>query len=196
MAERGQSSQHGAAGAATERLGGKVADAADRVESRAKDGDLGGIVDEVKGTAGELKDAAVEQGRHFFESAKGQATGFADQRKDDVAQSVSDIAASLRETGKQFDERPNIRAFVGGAADGLDQLAVGLRERSFADIYADVEDYARRSPLTVGAVAAVVGFMVARLVKASSDDLAESGATARASARRAASRRRPASASA
>lgn len=193
MAQQPRTSQQGTTpGRPSGALGPKVADAVDRAENHAKDGDLGAVVEELKGSAGDITAAAVEHGRQLYESAKGQATGFVDQRKNDVAQSVSDIAASLRETGKQFDERPNIKAFVGSAADGLEHLAGGLQERSFSDIYADLEGYARRSPFAVGAVAAVAGFLLARLVKASSDDLAETGAAAKAAARRAAARRQPA----
>lgn len=166
-------------------LGNKAADAIDRIERKVKNGGgVGDVTDEVKGAAGDLKSAAVNQSRQLYETARSQATSFADQRKNDAAQSVADLAASLRETGGTFGERPNIQAFVGSAADGLEQLADGLRDRSFAEIYSDVEDYCRRSPMTVAAGAAVAGFLLARFIKASSDDLSEKGAAARASAGR------------
>lgn len=172
----GAGSQPSGAGSQSGTVSPNVRDSLDRLERGVKQGDAGSIVNELKSGAGELKTAAVEHGRHLLESAKDQATGFADQRKDDVARSVSDIASSLRESGRQFGERPNIQAFVGSAADGLEQLAAGLRERSFADIYSDVENYARRSPVTVGAVAAVAGFLLARFIKASAEDMADARA--------------------
>lgn len=170
---------------AANKLGSKAADAAERVSRDVKGGaDLGDVAAEVKGAAGDLKSAAVDQSRQLYEAARSQATSFADQRKNDAAQSVADLAASLRESGGTFGERPNIQAFVGSAADGLEQLADGLRERSFAEIYSDVEDYCRRSPMTVAAGAAVAGFLLARFIKSSSDDLAEKGAAARSAAGR------------
>lgn len=171
-----------------DRLGPQVADAADRVVDKAAKGDLGEVAQELKDAAGDLKGAAVEHGKALFESAKGQATGFVDERKNEAARSVAEIAASLRETGNSFGERPNIQAFVGSAADGLEQLATSIQERSFADLYSDAEAYARRSPVTVAAVAAVAGFLLARFIKSSSEELAETGA-ARASARKSAARR-------
>lgn len=182
-------------GEAGTQMRNQAAAAVDRIESKTKDPDLDDIAQEVKGVAGDLKTAAVEQGRHLYEAAREQATSFADQRKNDAAQSVADLASSLRETGRSFGERPNIQAFVGSAADGLDQLAGGLRDRSFADIYGDVERYARRSPATVGAVAVVAGFLLARFIKSSADGLSEShaasqrggGAAAAAAAKRRAS---------
>ncbi|WP_375459385.1 hypothetical protein [uncultured Enterovirga sp.] len=189
MAERARSAPGGAAdkvGEIGDKLGSQAADAIDRIESKVKDvaglGEIAGELkntagDVLKNTAGDVKTAAVEQGRQIYEAAKEQATGFVDQRKNDAAQSVADLASSLRESGKGFEERPNIQAFVGTAADGLEQLATGLRERSFADIYADVEDYARRSPATVGAVAVISGFLLARFIKSSAEGMSQSHAT-------------------
>lgn len=142
--------------------------------------DLGSVADEMKAVADDLRSAAAEQGRQFFQGAKDQATGFADRQKNEAAQSVADIATGLRETGRSFGERPNIRAFVESAADGLDQLADGLRERSFADLYGEAEAYARRSPVVVGAVALAAGFLLGRFIKASADDLSEASAAHRA----------------
>ncbi|TDR93243.1 hypothetical protein [Enterovirga rhinocerotis] len=152
--------------------------------------DLGSVADEVKSAAHDLKSAAVDQGRQFFQGAKDQATGFADRRKDEAAQSVSDIATGLRETGRSFGERPSIQAFVESAADGLDQLAGGLRERSFGDLYDEAEAYARRSPAVVGAVALAAGFLLARFIKSSADELSAGSAARRAVV--AERRRRPA----
>lgn len=140
------------------------------------------------GVAEDLRAAALDQGRRLLDDAKRQATSYADDRKNEAARSVSDIAASLRETGRSFEDRPNIRAFVGNAADGLDQLAEGLRERSFAELYGEAEAYARRSPVVVGAVAVVAGFLLARFIKSSADELSESSAAARAEIREAKSR--------
>lgn len=145
---------------------------------------IGGVADEVKGVASELKEAAIDQGREFYAAARDQATGFVDQRKNEAAQSVADLATSLRETGRSFEDRPAIGGFVGSAADGLDQLASGLRDRTVVDLYGDIEAYARRSPVTVGAVALVAGFLLARFIKASSDNLSDQGVGRRAERRR------------
>jgi hypothetical protein len=65
---------------------------------------------------------------------------------------------------------------VGTAADGLEQLATGLRERSFGDIYGDVEAMARRQPVTFAAGAAIAGFLLARFIKSSAEEMAENNA--------------------
>lgn len=150
------------AGLVTEKL---IAAAAEAGLAAAKGGDIGGIATDIAG-------AAAEQGRQLLSSARSQATGFADARKNDAAQSIADLANSLRDSGGHFDDRPNIQSFVGSAAEGLEQLADGIRQRSFAEIYADVESFARARPLAVGAATVAAGFLLARFIKSSSLDLA------------------------
>lgn len=135
--------------------------------------------------ASNLADAAKEQTRTLLDAAKGQATSFADARKDGVAQAVADIASSLRDSGEGFEDRPNIQGFVASAADGLDQIAGSLRERSFGELYGEAEDFARRQPVAVGIGAVAVGFLLARFIKSSADELSDAHAVRSAAARRA-----------
>jgi hypothetical protein len=139
----------------------------------AQPGDLKSIASDV---ASEIANTATEQGRGLLQAARGSATSFVDQRKDTAAQSIADLASSLRDSGKGFEEQPSLKAFVGTAADGLEQLATGLRERSFGDIYGDVEAMARRQPVTFAAGAAIAGFLLARFIKSSAEEMAENNA--------------------
>ena len=147
--------------------------------------------DALKDDVGQIAGAAVERGKTFFDAAKSQATEYVDRRKGDAAKSVVDLAQTIRDTGKTFEDRPNIRVFVDGAADGLEQLAGTIRERSFSEIYADVEYALRRRPATVAAVTGVAGFLLSRFVKASAEGLREAEFRNRA-AGRAMPQRRPA----
>ncbi|WP_193557265.1 hypothetical protein [Microvirga pakistanensis] len=127
--------------------------------------------DALKGDVGDMAGAAVERGRYFVDSAREQAAGYAERRKGDIAQSVADFATSLRDSTHSFDERPNIRAVVDSAADGLEQLADSIRDRSFADFFNDFEDIVRRRPATAAAVSVAVGFLAARFLKSTAEDL-------------------------
>lgn len=127
--------------------------------------------DALKGDVGDIAGAAVERSRYFIDSAREQATDYVDRRKDDVAQSVADFATSLREATHSFDERPNIRAVVDTAAEGLEQLADTIRDRTFADFFNDFENVVRRRPATVAAVTVAVGFLTARFIKSTSEDM-------------------------
>ncbi len=133
-------------------------------------GDWEQIKDDVTGAASEAAAAATDRGREFIASARDQAAGYVDRRKDSAAQSVEDIASSLRESGSAFDDRPNVKAFVDSAAEGLESLAEEIRDRSFAELYADVEEFARRRPTAFAAAAGIAGFMLARFLKSSADD--------------------------
>jgi hypothetical protein len=127
--------------------------------------------DTLKEDVGEIAGAAVERGRHFVETAREQAVGYVDRRKDDLAQSVTDFASTLRESTRSFEDRPNIQAFVDGAAEGLDELAETIRGRSFAEIFSEVEGVMRRRPTAVAAVTLTAGFLVARFIKASAQGM-------------------------
>jgi hypothetical protein len=127
--------------------------------------------DALKDDVGDIANAAVERGRHFLDSAREQATGYVDRRKDDVAQSVTDLATSLREATSSFDDRPNIRAFVDSAAEGLNQFADSIRERTVNDIFNDVEDVVRQRPAAVAAITVAIGFLTARFIKSSAEGM-------------------------
>src|SRR3954469_5470885 len=127
--------------------------------------------DSLKGDVGDIATAAVERGRTFIDSAREQATGYVDRRKDDIAQSVTDFAHTLREATSSFDDRPNIRAIVDSAAQGLDQFADSIRERTVNDILGDVEQVMRRRPAAVAAMTVAIGFLTARFIKSSADGL-------------------------
>jgi hypothetical protein len=133
----------------------------------------------IRDDVSQMAEAAVEQGRHFLDSARRQATTYVDHRKDDAANSVADLARSLRDACQQFEERPNIRAFVDSAAEGLDQLAESIRSRSFNEIFDGLEDTVRRRPATVALTTMVAGFLVARFIKSSAEGIRQAEMTRR-----------------
>jgi hypothetical protein len=131
-------------------------------------GQTGPEWDTLKEDVGDMAGAAMEQGRHIFDSAREQATGYVDQRKDHLAQSVVDLANTLRQSGGSFDQ-PSIRAVVESAAGGLEQLAENLRARSFGDMVDNVETMVRRRPAVAAVATMAAGFLLARFVKASTE---------------------------
>jgi len=139
--------------------------------------------DALKDDVGDIANAAVQRGRHFLDSAREQATGYVDRRKENVAQSVADFATSLREATSSFDDRPNIRAFVDSAAEGLDQFADSIRERSVEDIFNDVEEVVRHRPAAVAAVTVAIGFLTARFIKSSAEGMRQSPGSQRGAMR-------------
>ncbi|HJW78813.1 MAG TPA: hypothetical protein VJ526_09645, partial [Beijerinckiaceae bacterium] len=114
-----------------------------------------------------------------LDSAKDQATSYVDQRKDEAAQVVADLATSLRDACREFDDRPNIRGFVDSAAGGLEQLADSIRERSFNEIFELGEDLVRRRPGSVAIATMFAGFLAARFIKSSAENIREAEAQRR-----------------
>ena len=135
--------------------------------------------DSLKGEVGGMAGAAMDQGRHMLDSARDQATGYVDQRKNDVAESVVNLANTLRESGSTFENIQQIRSLVEGAAGGLEQLAEGIRSRSLGDVLGDVEDLVRRRPMTAAVATMAAGFLIARFVKASAEGSAGGGSRQR-----------------
>jgi len=130
--------------------------------------------DSLKNDVSGLADVALQQGRQFVDTARDQATSFADDRKNLAAKAVTDIASSLRESGKALEQQPNLHGFVKTAADGLDQLADTIRTRSFGEIYTDLEDVIRRRPVMTATATLIAGFLAARFIKSSGEQIAAS----------------------
>ncbi|WP_407519477.1 hypothetical protein [Methylobacterium oryzisoli] len=115
----------------------------------------------------QIGDVALERGYGLVEAAREQVNGYVGRRKDDAAQSVADFAKALRDSGNGLEHQPNVKAFFDSAAEGLDQLAGSIRERSFEEFYADIEAVARRRPAAVAVATFVTGFLAARFIKSS-----------------------------
>ena len=124
-----------------------------------------------------------------MDAARAQAQDYVERRKGDAAQSVNDLAKTLRDSSRTFDDRPNIKAFFDSAAEGLEQLGGSIEARSFTDFYEDAEAFARRAPVAVAVGTFVAGFIAARFIKSSSLPQDREGSTATAPASRLGRRR-------
>jgi hypothetical protein len=76
-----------------------------------------------------------------------------------VARSVQGAANNLEA------EAPQIAEFVREAAQTVERLADGLRERSLGEIAASVSNFARKEPAAFFGGAVLAGFILARLAK-------------------------------
>ena len=121
----------------------------------------------LRADASQFAGAAVDRGRGLVDAARVQAIDYAQKRKGSAAQSVADLAGSVRESGRSFEAQPNVRAFFDNAAEGLEQLSGSIRDRSIEELYREVEGVIRRRPAAVAAATFATGFLVARFIKAS-----------------------------
>jgi hypothetical protein len=134
-------------------------------------GDWDGMQDQVGQAAG----AAVEQGGRLLDAAKAQALSYADQRKNDVAQTIVDLANSIRDSGRALEDRPQIHSVVDSAAQGLERVADTIRTRSIGDIVNDVEAVVRRRPALVAAATLAAGVLLARFIRSSAEGMRDVG---------------------
>ena len=116
-------------------------------------------------------EAAVGASKHFADAVAQEATGYANRRKDTVASLVEDLALSLRESCRSFEDRPNIKAFADTAADGIEDLGARIRAQSFTDLFDEVQTAVRRHPMAVAGATFFAGFVLSRFIKSSGDSI-------------------------
>ncbi len=115
----------------------------------------------------------VQQVRDTARQTVMQATDTAKQQADRQLNKVSDGLDQVVQTLHQASDslRENNQGIVGGyvdkAADQVERISDYVRERSVEEIVGDVQSYARREPVVTIGVALGVGFIAARLLKAS-----------------------------
>jgi hypothetical protein len=93
-----------------------------------------------------------------------------DQRSTQVGEEVTSSAQALRSTGRQLREegKDGPARAAERAADQAERVGGYLSEADPDRMLRDVEDFGRRQPLVVAAVALAAGFAAARFLKASS----------------------------
>jgi hypothetical protein len=132
------------------------------------------VVEEAKQMGEELVSEAQTQVQEKTHELRGEAGGRVreqvDQRSTQAGQQVRAVGAALRQSSERLrtegkDGPATVVEQIGRRADDVG----GYLERANADrLLGDVEDFARRRPWLVGAVALAAGFATSRLLKASS----------------------------
>ena len=103
----------------------------------------------------------------FAGVAREQVQVYVTKRKEDVARAVSDVAESIRKSGAGFSGAPQIKAFFDSAAEGVEELSADINRRTVSELYDEVEAAVRRRPVVALGAAALAGFALFRLFKAS-----------------------------
>jgi hypothetical protein len=122
-------------------------------------GEMGGsgVTEQLRSQVSSLRDQGVERVREFAEGGKTRTTDL-----------LAELSRVVADTADSIDERlgNNYGEYARKAADGISGFADTLRGKDVDDLYEDVRDAIRKSPGVAIGVAAVLGFTVARLVKA------------------------------
>lgn len=126
-----------------------------------------GASDAAKDSAASLKDNAANFAKQAAEKARDLAAD-GKARAGDALDEVSRLMGSAADTVDQKIGE-NYGKYARSAADGIASFSESLKAKEIDDLVADVQGFVRKSPAVAIGVAAAVGFVVARLVKAGMD---------------------------
>lgn len=125
----------------------------------------GGTAD--KGTGGSFKDSASA----FAKQAADKARDLAADGKARAGDALDEVSRLMGSAADTVDEKLGVDygKYARSAADGIAGFSESLKGKEIDDLVADVQGFVRKSPAVAIGVAAAVGFVVARLVKAGLD---------------------------
>ena len=120
-------------------------------------------------TAGEATESVKKEARALRDQAGDKVRELANQGKDRTTDALDNIAKLITDASSTVDERVGNQYgdYARKAADAMSGFATSLRGKEVDDIVKDAGDFVRKSPAVAIGAAAAVGFVLARLVKAS-----------------------------
>lgn len=124
--------------------------------------------DKVAGATGQW----TEQASVYAGQAKEKGTALANEGKARTSDALSLLGKSISETAPKIDEKLGVQYgdYARTAARTLQESAAKLEAKELAELGEDIKDVVRKSPAVAVGVAAVAGFLLARLFKGSADD--------------------------
>ena len=115
---------------------------------------------------GQAADAA--NGSTLLGGIQQKVTSRVDEQKNKAADGLGGIADVFRNAGNELrNENETMAQYVDMASDQLRRFADNIRQRGVADMMDDVNRFARRNPAMFIGGAFLVGFGIARFMKAS-----------------------------
>lgn len=114
----------------------------------------------IKDSAGKFAKQAADKARDYLDEGKTRAGGALDE----VSRLMEDAAGTVDDKlGEQYGQ------YARSAAQTISGLSESLKAKELEDILADAQTFVRKSPAVAIGIAAALGFVVARLVKAGLD---------------------------
>ena len=122
---------------------------------------------ETHAAAGQARDEA----RRLADEAQRRGAALFEGQRQAAAEEIGGMAGALRKAAHQLDaeRRPSTASLAGRAADSLDRLATGLRERDLRALAGQAEGYARQHPGLFFAGSVAAGLLLARFLKSSAE---------------------------
>lgn len=137
---------------------------------------FGDMADTLKGASSDVKSQADQAvgavaEKVDIQSLKAQATGkvrdAASQGKEKATEALDQVSRLVSETADSIDDKlgPQYGNYVRKAGEALDGLNDSIRGKQVDELFDDARDLVRRSPGVAIGAAAIVGFLLVRLVK-------------------------------
>ncbi len=136
----------------------------------------------LRGDAAELTAAArekaaatatewTEQAGALASQAREKGVELAQQGKAKTSEAIAVVGRAIVETAPVIDEKLGVQYgdYARTAGGSLESTAEKLAAKDFADLGDDVKEFVRKSPATALGIAAVTGFLFARLFSRSPD---------------------------
>lgn len=135
-------------------------------ETETATGGIKGATQTIKDEAGKLGKTAAEKARLYADDGKAKASGALGE----VAKLVDDAANTVDEKlGEQYGQ------YAHSAAKFVDEFATSLNTKNVDELIEDTRQFVRKSPAVAVGIAAALGFVFARVVKAGIDGAADAG---------------------
>jgi len=128
-----------------------------------------GLKQDVKNQIGEVKNRIADQARNTVQQAREKAASTVNERKGELAGSVTSVAGAVRGATDQLrgEGHDHIAGYTEALAEQADRVARYLRDTDLNRVRDDVEDLARRQPALVIGGALLLGLLAARFFKSS-----------------------------
>jgi len=135
------------------------------------------ITESARGALDDVK----EMGSDLITSARDGANALFEEQRNRAADEIASLGDMLHKSVKSLDQGGTtvVGRYADQAAGQINDFADALRERSFGEVAADVEGFARQWPIAFIASAMAVGFVATRfLMSSASRPAAPSSGTA------------------
>lgn len=124
--------------------------------------------------AGATKAAATstDTSGDFKDRAMNKAKSAASQGKERTGTAIESLSKMIEDSAKTIDDNVGEKYgnYARSAADAVSSFAEKLNAKEVDEIVEDARGYVRKSPAVAIGAAAVVGFLVSRLIKSGMDD--------------------------
>ncbi len=133
--------------------------------------DIGSQPQETGGRHSSAVEQATSEAGRLTQAARERTLSYLEERKSLFADDVVGVANAARGAAERFNEHGNplMADYVSRAAGGLERFSEAMRNRDLSSLMGEAEEFARRQPAVFIGAGVAVGFLLARLLKSSSE---------------------------